>query len=263
MKKPSLAFGLPRPSPLSRRQFLGTTTSLLTAGYLGAADRSRRVVVWSEGTAPVDKVYPQDINTAIADGLKLKLKNWRIETANLSDPEQGCSLASLRDCDVLIWWGHKRHRDVKDEYVERIVRRVREEGMGFISVHSSHFAKPNKALMGTRCGWAAYKKDGCRLNVKVAMPQHPITRNVPDFVLPKIERYSEPYQVPEPEATPLTGTYVYPSGKEEPTRVGFCWTIGKGRMFYFAPGHETYRNLYLEPVQQIFANAVQWAGREV
>ncbi|MCP5523345.1 MAG: ThuA domain-containing protein [Verrucomicrobiales bacterium] len=247
---------------LSRRTLLGTGLAVLGAPWLQtlAADRPRRVVVWSEGTAQQDKVYPDDINHAIADALRKQLPGWTVETAGINDSEQGCSEDSLNRCDVLIWWGHKRHDNVKDEYVDRIERRVKQEGMGFIAVHSSHFAKPNKRLMGTRCSWGAYKTDGCQLKVRVNAPDHPITKGVGDFTLPQIERYSEPYRVPEPEAVPFAGTYVYPDGKEEPTRVGFCWTIGKGRMFYFAPGHETYPNLYRPEVQRLFANAVEWAA---
>jgi trehalose utilization protein len=252
-----------RSSSLTRRAWLSRSLAAAIAASLPAkllAAEKRRVIVWSEGTAPEDEVYPEDINTAIANGLKRHLQGWDIETANLKSPEQGCSEESLARCDVLIWWGHKRHGDVKNEYVDRIVRRVKEEGMGFISVHSSHFAKPNKRLMGTPCSWAAYKNDGCTCKVIVTDPSHPIVKDVEDFTLPQIERYSEPYAVPTPEAVPLAGTYVYPDGKEEPTRLGLCWTIGKGRMFYFAPGHETYRDFYMDPVQRIFANAVEWAA---
>ena len=260
----TLSLQSPLTQGLNRREALGlgallTTTALLPGRLLGA-DRKPRVVVWSEGTAPDDKVYPQDTNAAIADGLKKMLKGWDIETANLKSLEQGCSEDSLKRCDVLIWWGHKRHDDVKNEYVDRIVRRVKDEGMGFISVHSSHYAKANKRLMGTACSWGAYENDGCKCKVIVKEPNHPIVKGVKDFLLPAIERYSEPYAVPTPEAVPLAGTFVYPDGKEEPTRLGLCWTIGKGRMFYFAPGHETCRDFYMEPVQRIFANAVEWAA---
>ena len=91
-------------------------------------------------------------------------------------------------------------------------------------------------------------------------PSHPIVQGVQEFTLPAIERYSEPYRVPTPESVPLHGVYIYPDGKEESTRLGLCWTIGKGRMFYFAPGHETFRDFYMDPVQQIMANAVIWAA---
>ncbi len=248
---------------LSRRDALKFTTALLAP--LGAlrlqAASTRRVVVWSEGTAPADKVYPQDINTAIADGLKELLPGWTVETANLQSPEQGCSEASLKNCDVLIWWGHKQHGDVKDEYVERVIRRVREDGMGMISLHSSHYAKVNKRLMGTACSWGAYENDGCTFKVHVAAPDHPIAKGVKDFTLPAIERYSEPYAVPTPEAVPLDGAYIYPDGHEEKARMGLCWTVGKGRMFYLAAGHETYRDFYMAEVRRIMANAVLWTAR--
>jgi trehalose utilization protein len=251
------------PGNLNRRSFIGLSAMAaacaLMAPQVNAAGQ-RRVVVWSEGTAQEDKVYPDDINSAIADGLRKRLEGWTVEIAGLKDPEQGCSQASLDRCDVLIWWGHKKHRDVKDEYVERIVRRVKEEGMGFISVHSSHFAKPNRRLMGTPCSWAAYENDGCKLKIIVKDPSHPLAKGLKDFTLPQVERYSEPYRVPAPESVPLEGTYVYPNGKEEPVRVGLCWTIGKGRMFYFVPGHETYRDFYMDEVNQIMANAVMWAA---
>jgi len=256
---------------MNRRSFMGLAAiaggamlapASKAASTMTLLDQSARfrVVVWSEGTASADKAYPKDINTAIADGLRKNLTGWKIETATITDPDQGCSEASLSKCDVLIWWGHKRHDDVKDENVARIVRRVKEGGMGFIAVHSSHFAKPNKKLMGTACSWAAYENDGCKCKVVIKDPNHPIVQGVKEFTLPEIERYSEPYQVPTPESVPLNGIYVYPDGKEEPTRLGLCWTIGKGRMFYFVPGHETYHDFYLEPVQKIMANAVNWAA---
>jgi trehalose utilization protein len=251
-------------SDVNRRSFLATAVAaaagtLVSVGAQPA--RKKRVVVWSEGTAQQEKAYPKDINSAIADGLRPRLTDWDVVTATLSDPEQGCSEESLSKCDVLIWWGHKKHDEVTDEHVNRIVRRVKEEGMGFIGVHSAHFAKPNKRLMGTPCSWAAYENDGCKCKVLIKDPHHPITQGIKEFTLPEIERYSEPYQVPAPESVPLEGVYIYPSGKEEPTRLGLCWTIGRGRMFYFVPGHETYHDFYLDPIRQILANAVKWAAR--
>jgi trehalose utilization protein len=114
--------------------------------------------------------------------------------------------------------------------------------------------------MGTACSWGAYVNDGCKLKVVVKQPPHTIARGLKDFTLPQVERYSEPYAVPPPEAVPFEGVYLYPDGKEEPARVGLCWTMGKGRVFYFAPGHETYRDFYFPEVQRIFANAVEWAA---
>ena len=131
-----------------------------------AAGGSRTVVVWAEGTAPKN-VYPNDINGAVAEGLKKSLTGWNVVVANLSDADQGLPDSLLAKCDVLIWWGHKKHKSVNDELVGKIVKRVKEEGMGFIALHSSHFAKPNLALMGTKCSWGVYKTDATTCTVKV------------------------------------------------------------------------------------------------
>jgi trehalose utilization protein len=229
---------------------------LLNPNALAAAGK-RRVVVWSEGTAPKD-VYPRDINGAVAEGLK-SLTGWEVVTANLSDPDQGLNDDRLNQTDVLIWWGHKKHGDVAEDLVNRIERRVKEQGMGFIALHSAHFAKPYKKLMGTRCSWREYKADGTSAKITVKTPDHPIVKGVKDFELPKIEFYGEPFIVPTPEAVPLDGVYTRPDGKTEPCRMGLCWTIGKGRVFYFVPGHETYDDFFRPEARQILINAVQWA----
>lgn len=59
---------------------------------------------------------------------------------------------------------------------------------------------------------------------------------------------------------PLNGIYTKPDGTKEPGRMGLCWTVGKGRVFYFTPGHETYDDYYRPEVRQILRNAVQWAA---
>ncbi|MCX8108667.1 MAG: ThuA domain-containing protein [Verrucomicrobiae bacterium] len=247
---------------LSRRGFLKTaslaTTGCLLSPYLIAAQGKRIVVVWSEGTAPKD-LYPNDINAAIAEGLKT-LNGWEIRVAHIDQPDQGLPDNLLNAADVLIWWGHKRHGEVKNELVDKIERRVKQEGMGFISVHSSHFAKPYRRLMGTPCSWREYKTDGTSVRIIVKLPDHPIAKGVKDFELPKIERYGEPFRVPEPEAVVLDGIYKKPDGQEEPGRMGMCWTVGKGRVFYFTPGHETYDDFYRPEVRLIMRNAVEWAA---
>ena len=250
-------------SSISRRTAfrLGATAtaSALLPLNAWAAPAKRRVVVWSEGTAPKD-VYPNDINAAIADGLKKSLPDWDVVLAGINDPDQGAGAETLKRTDVLMWWGHKRHREITDEVVEAIFHRVNEGGMGFISLHSSHFAKPYKRLMGTACSWSEYKADGTSVKITVKDPSHPICHGVRDFELPKIERYGEPFAVPAPEAVPLDGEYTKPDGTKAPGRMGLCWTIGKGRVFYFTPGHETYDDFYRPEVQLIMCNAVKWAA---
>ena len=216
------------------------------------------MVVWSEGTAP-KKIYPKDINVAIAEGLK-DLKGWEVLTASINDKDQGLPDDLLNRTDVLIWWGHKKHRQVKDDLVKKIVVRVKKEGMGFISLHSSHFAKPNKALMGTRCSWGAYKGDSTTLKILVTEPKHPIAKGIEEFTVDHGERYSDPYAVPKPEAVVFEGIATLKNGKTDKSRQGLTWQIGKGRFFYFQPGHETNPIFHDKNIRKIMANAVQWAA---
>jgi trehalose utilization protein len=258
------------PTPLSRRTALGLGATAfaglcVTPQLLSAPSAKRKVVVWSEGTANVDpsskEVYPNDINTAIADGLKpLAAKGWEIVKAGLNDPDQGISDDLLNSTDVLIWWGHKKHDQVKDALVTKIVDRVKDGKMGFIGTHSAHFSKALKRLLGTPCSWREYVADGTSVEIIVKEPSHPICNGIKNFKLPRIERYGEPFAVPTPESVPLDGIYTRPDGKTEEGRMGLCWTIGKGRVFYFTPGHETYNDYHRPEIRKIFVNAVQWAA---
>lgn len=244
------------------------TTVLMVAAAMGVvlagwAGPKKTVVVWSEGTAPKG-VYPNDINGAIAEGLKAsdEMKDWEVVVANLSDPDQGLPDALLARADVLVWWGHKKHGEVKDDLVGKIERRVKEDGMGFIALHSAHFAKPNKRLMGTACSFAAYKGDNKDTVVKVA-GDHPIAKGVArEFSVANDERYSDPYAVPPTDDVPFVGTHVHKDGANEACKLGYCWNVGKARYFYFQLGHET-NPIYFQPeVRKIMANAVVWAAKK-
>ncbi|MFH1372026.1 MAG: ThuA domain-containing protein [Planctomycetota bacterium] len=250
-----------------RRTFLllvaATATGLVLSMITGTAqaekDRAKRcVVVWSEGTAPKN-VYPNDICGAIAEGLK-ELKDWDVVEARLSDPNQGLPDELLNRADVLIWWGHKKHNQVRDGLVDKIVSRVKDEGMGFISLHSSHFARPNIKLMGTPCSWKEYLGDSNTLKITVKDPNHPIARGVEDFTIYHDERYSEPYAVPQPLAVVFEGTYTLDNGGTDTSRQGLTWEIGKGRVFYFQPGHETNPVFFDPNIRRIISNAVEWAA---
>ncbi len=221
----------------------------------------KTVVVWSEGTAPA-VIYPNDINAAIADGLResAAMTIWDVVLANLTDPEQGLPDHLLAKADVLVWWGHERHAEVSDELAARIAKRVRAEGMGFIALHSAHFSKPNRLLMGTPCSFAAYVCDNRETVIRVSEAGHPIATGVAsEFTIGNEERYSDPYAVPPAAATPFCGTHVHQDGTREESIQGYCWTVGQGNYFYFQAGHET-SPIYFHPeVRKILANAVNWA----
>jgi len=234
------------------------------------------VVCWSEGTAPKE-VYPDDINRAVAAGLKEALPDWEVAAASVDDPDQGLAKDRLDMCRVLVWWGHQRHREVSDELTERIVARVRDEAMGFVSLHSSHFAKPNIALMsleptdpeilervrpqGRVAAWGNYLGDSVKLTVRVKDKNHPVTQGLPEeFAFDHHERYEDPYAVPQAESVVLEGDATLRDGSVDRSQQAFCWTIGKGRMLYFQAGHETDPVFFDPNVRLLMANAVRWAA---
>ena len=111
------------------------------------------IIVWNENrhekkNPVVADIYPEGIHGAIANFLKEDAHT--VTTATLDEPEHGLTEVVLKDTDVLVWWGHLAHDEVEDEVIERVKKRVL-EGMGLIVLHSAHFSKIFKTLMGTTC----------------------------------------------------------------------------------------------------------------
>ena len=91
-------------------------------------------------------------------------------------------------------------------------------------------------------------------------PKHPIAKGIKDFVVPKTERYGDPFEVPTAETVVFDGIYTLPNGTTgEHAQQGMVWTVGKGRVFYFQPGHEAYPIYFQDDIRQIFRNGVLWS----
>lgn len=216
--------------------------------------RSIHAVVWSEGTTPRD-VYPNDVNATIAEHLN-EHDDFVAEAVSIDDPEQGVSAEVLDWCDVLLWWGHLRHDDVLNTTVDRIERYVREAGVGYIGLHSGHYARPFKRLIGRSGDLGAVRNEGETEQIEIVSPSHPIADGVDDFSLPQVEMFGEPYDIPEPDDIIFESTFA--NGGE--FRSGVTFTFGTGRGFYFRPGHEEFRIYHDPTVRRILANATRWTA---
>ena len=217
-----------------------------------------RTVVWGENVheqtnAIVQELYPNGMHNCIAEALNTN-DGISATTATLQDPEHGLPEERLAETDVLIWWGHAAHGDVDDTIVERVADHVN-GGMGLILLHSAHFAKIFKRLMGTPCN-LTWREAGERERLWVTSRHHPITHGLPDsFELEHEEMYGEPFGVPEPLETVFVSWF---QGGEV-FRSGLTYRRGAGNVFYFRPGHETYPTYHDANVQTVIANAVRWA----
>lgn len=218
-----------------------------------------RVVVWGENVhehtnAKVGAVYPQGMHEAIAAGLRARLPSAEVTTATLQEREHGLSEERLATTDVLTWWGHVAHDQVKDKVVDRVQKRVL-EGMGLIVLHSGHYSKIFRKLMGTTCSLTWREADE-RERLWVCNPGHPIARGIDRcFELPAEEMYGEPFAIPAPDEQVFISWF---EGGEV-FRSGCCWNRGNGKVFYFRPGHETYPTYHDANVRRVLANAVEWA----
>ena len=136
--------------------------------------------------------------------------------------------------------------------------------MGYLPLHSSHFALPFKALLNEIApvkdvgAWRAYINDGKPTQIFITDPEHPIAQGVKGFTIPKTERYDVPFQVPVPSARSKTVVFggTYADGQHARQRL--CWTIGQRSRFVLPPGHKEYPIFFQPEVQKIVTNAVHW-----
>ncbi len=221
--------------------------------------RPIRVTVWNEyrherKDAHIGAVYPQGIHGALAEFLKTQA-DFAVRTATLDEPEHGLTEEALAATDVLIWWGHQAHREVQDAIVDRLQARVL-EGMGLICLHSSHYSKIFKRLMGTTCS-LKWREIGEKERLWVVDPSHPIASDLPEYIeLEHEEMYGEFFDIPQPDT--LVFVSWFPGG--EVFRSGCCYQRGRGKVFYFRPGHETYPTFFHPLIRQVIANAARWAA---
>lgn len=217
-----------------------------------------RVTVWNEfrhekENPAIKAIYPEGIHAAIANFLETQA--FTVRTATLDEPEHGLTETVLAETDVLIWWGHKAHADVQDEIAERVQQRVL-AGMGLIVLHSGHFSKIFRKLMGTSCSLRWREADE-KERIWVVEPGHAIAAGIdPYFEIPKAEMYGEHFDIPTPDE--LVFISWFQGG--EVFRSGCCYYRGRGKIFYFRPGHESYPIFYHEIVQKVIINGIQWAA---
>ena len=215
-----------------------------------------KVTVWNENrhekkNPVVSEIYPKGIHGAIAEFLQKE--DHEVRTATLDEQEHGLTDEVLANTDVLVWWGHLAHDEVQDEIVEKVQQRVL-DGMGLIVLHSGHFSKIFKKLMGTSCDLKWREADD-KERLWVVDPAHPIAEGIDEYIeLEKEEMYGEHFDIPAPDE--LIFTSWFEGG--EIFRSGCTFKRGNGKIFYFRPGHETYPTYHNEQIQQVIKNAVNY-----
>lgn len=221
-----------------------------------------RVTVWNEFVHErerddVRRVYPDGLHAVIADGLRQSLGDAaEIRTATLDQPEQGLPESLLEATDVLLWWGHAAHDRVDDALVDRVHSRTL-DGMGLLVLHSGHGSKIFRRLMGTSC-MLRWREAAEKERLWVVDPSHPILDGLEtDMIeLEHTEMYGEFFDIPAPDELLMISSF---EGGEV-FRSACTFRRGKGKIFYFRPGHETYPIYFHPQIRQIIAGGVRWAA---
>lgn len=220
--------------------------------------RPLRVTVWNEFVherelPEIRAVYPEGIHGCLRNFLE-KEQDITVRCVTLDMPNQGITQELLDNTDVLIWWSHARQEDITDETV-RLVRNAVHSGMGLVALHSAHFSRIMRDLLGTTM--TLHWRHGDREKLWCIDPTHPIAQGVPACIdIPEEEMYGECFDIPRPDDTIFIGWFA----GGEVFRSGVTFTRGRGKIFYFQPGHEE-APVYQHPdIQRIIINAVRWAA---
>jgi trehalose utilization protein len=217
-----------------------------------------RVTVWNEfrherQPGKIQDTYPKGIHAVIAG--RLREDGHTVRVATLDEAEHGLTEPVLAETDVLTWWGHMAHGQVDDRIVDRVQKRVL-DGMGLVVLHSGHHSKIFKRLMGTTCN-LTWREIGEKERVWVVAPSHPVAAGLGEyFEVPHTEMYGEPFDVPAPDT--LVFVSWYQGG--EIFRSGCAYERGRGKIFYFSPGHESLPIYYQAEIQHVISNAVRWVA---
>lgn len=217
------------------------------------------VTVWNEFRHEVHdeqirEVYPNGIHNAIADFLGTE--GFNVRTATLDEPECGLTDEVLDSTDVLFWWGHMAHHEVPDEIVEKVANRVY-EGMGMVFLHSAHASKLFRKLMGTPSDMLKWRESGDKEILWVVDPTHPIVQGISlgdRIILEHEEMYGEHFNTAIPDELVFISWF---SGGEV-FRSGAVYKRGRGKIFYFRPGHESFPTYHDKDVQRVLINAARY-----
>ncbi|MBR4205440.1 MAG: ThuA domain-containing protein [Clostridia bacterium] len=216
-----------------------------------------KITVWNEFAhektdEAVRAIYPDGIHMTIARFLTEA--GFEVRTATLDDPECGLTEEVLNDTDVLFWWGHMRHGDVPDSVVNRVYKHVI-GGMGMVVLHSGHASKIFQKLMGTPSGELKWRESGDKEILWVIEQGHPITRGLGEnIILEHEETYGEHFLVPAPDELVLISWFT----GGEVFRSGCVYKRGRGKIFYFRPGHESVPTYHNPEVQKLLCNAANY-----
>lgn len=129
-----------------------------------------------------------------------------------------------------------------------------------VSYEKGEGGKTVVRIVRPNCCFPEYAAHGKPSRMKTLLPGHPIAKGIPgEFTVSQTEMYGEPFHVPSPDAVVFEETWK--AGQR--FRSGAIWGLGRGKVFYFRPGHENFNVFHQPEPLQIVANATRWLAGEI
>ncbi len=200
------------------------------------------------------KAYPEGMGNCLASVLRAAGHTVTLITY---DDKGADNLTDeiLEQSDVMFWWGHWYHGAVSDEIVNKVAYRA-QRGMGMIFLHSAHMSKPFRKLTGGT-GSLKWREVGEHERLWCVDMAHPIAAGLGEYIdIPHEEMYGEPFDIPNPDELVYIGWF---QGGEV-FRGGCVFKRGRGKFFYFNPGHETYPTYKIPEVQKLLVQACDYVA---
>ncbi len=129
-----------------------------------------------------------------------------------------------------------------------------------VSYEKAEGGKTVVRIVRPNCCFPEYAAHGKPSRMKTLLPDHPIAKGITgEFTVSQTEMYGEPFHVPSPDAVVFEETWK--AGQR--FRSGAIWGLGRGKVFYFRPGHENFNVFHQPEPLQIVANATRWLASEI
>ena len=151
--------------------------------------------------------------------------------------------------------GPRGHDDVADAVVDRVQDAVL-GGMGLLVLHSGHYAKVFRRLLGTSCS-LRWRNEGERELVWTVDPAHPIAAGVPHpIVIDAQEMYGEHFDIPAPDELVFVSSFA----GGEVFRGGCCFRRGAAGSSTSAPATRTTRSTTTPTSSACSRTPSRWAA---
>ena len=230
----------------------------ISEGRLDAAD----VLIWW-GHVRQGQITPTDCKPIIDRIQAGKLAFLPLHSAHWATPFMEAMNARTREDVARLFPRNAKSPNLKVEYVAPTGRIPPARNS---LVTPAYLALQRRGVVTTvrvdlpNCCFPAYRGDGKLSTMHTLLPEHPIAKGLPKtWTIAKTEMYDEPFHVPQPDQVVFKETF---AGGEW-FRSGSVWNLGKGKVFYFRPGHETYPVFKEKFPLLVIENAVRWLAAEL